>query len=253
MKITLQSNEGLCWFSSVLFLLEQLDYSESPNVELVTCLQEISKAKRLQKTKKRKINKMIGNKFTTKKTCLFEYQAYILNAIDQSIHILNQIRPHAPDMKWNLRALNQDMPTEYALLCLLHSLGFHSNLNTRHIEDTNTFESYHHPCAKYVINSIYFDNVGVDVQKFVKESDTKTFELTVDIGMPYLHSIILTEVCGVWYILDPNIGTLTIDSLVENEFKRKLISVFQIDSEINGVTSQSEYINLKGILFAKVI
>lgn len=256
MHITLQSNEGLCWFSSVIFLLKQVDFNESFNTDLVTCLKEISKAKRLQKTKKRKIKK--AKKPNMVKKSFWEHQDYIFHSIHEAIFILKDIQPNAPNIKWNINEISKDMPTEYALLCILQSLGLHSNLETNHIDNEDEyFESYYHPYSKYNIKSIYFDDVGTGVNNFIKESETNTFELTIDIGMQYLHSVILTEVCEIWYILDPNIGTFTVESLQENEFKRVIISLFEMNSEKTSFMSskveyKADYINLKGILTLSV-
>lgn len=222
----LQSNEGLCWLSSLLHIMEKINYENSENLKLVYSLSKMRNMKRFRKTSARKIRRL-------KQRCFdnllhnWEHQAFIFSCIDSKLHVLDDIKPENPDIEWSLENIHADMQTEYALVCILKSLKYTVCLRTMHISGQSLhYEHLYENNSDFKIESIYFDKIHNRVYEIAKLNNT--FELTVDIGTKSLHSIILTYENNSWIILDPNSGVIHVCDLYYNKFKHDICKIFNI-------------------------
>lgn len=242
----LQSNEGLCWFSSVLHIMEKIDLEHSENLKLADSLNKMRYMKRFRKTNKRKIKEL-------KERCFddlfhnWEHQAFIFYCINSKLYVLEDIKPEKPEIEWDLENLHSDMQTEYALICILKCLKYTVCLSTMNISGQYVhYENFHDHNPDFRIESIYFDKIHKHVYYIAKLNNL--FELTVDIGTKSLHSVILSYENNDWIILDPNSGIINVYELYDNKFKHDICEIFNIQY----VNSQSDKVEifyaLKGIL-----
>lgn len=254
MNILLQSpKDGLCWFSSVIYLLTKCECINS-NIDikkskLFESIIQLSKAKRLRKFDMRR-NRNKNLNFSLKYN--WQHQLYVVRCIYDNISMLQFIKPQASHIS-NIKNVKKiGIPTEYALLCLLKSFKYKVSMNIDFIVNDTIccHEYFNEENVNISIHSIYFDTVCEDVIHFFQKYDTTTFELTVDIGTSDLHSVILTKNLDMWYILDSNRGKTPINELYENGFKDIMYKLLK-DEVQKTETDSNEiemYHDLKGIL-----
>ena len=61
----------------------------------------------------------------------WQLQAYLFLTIQEHLCVLAATRPKSPTIKWSTRAHLEDMPSEYALVCLFCALGRSVALQTK--------------------------------------------------------------------------------------------------------------------------
>lgn len=199
-RVSLQAPEGLCWLSSVLLLLHAFPYGSSPNRGLVECLDETRRVSRWRRVDRRKLRRFRANEPLVRN---WQLQAYLFVTIQEHLCALEAIRPKSPTIKWSVRAHLEDMPSEYALVCLFCALGRSVALWTEDVD--GRVDTLGDSSADVRVWSRYFERGGA--QRGPVAPVASLYELAV--GESELHSVVLDVRSRT--LFDPNFGPLAFD------------------------------------------
>lgn len=199
-RVSLQAPEGLCWLSSVLLLLHAFPYGSSPNRTLVDCLNQARRVRRWRRVDRRKLRRFRRSEALVRN---WQLQAYLFITIQEHLCVLAAMRPRGPTIKWSARAHLEEMPSEYALVCLFRALGRSVSLWTEDVD--GRVDTLGDSSADVLVWSRYFERSRA--RNGPSAPSASLYELAV--GESELHSVVLDVRTRT--LFDPNFGSLAFD------------------------------------------
>lgn len=233
------SEEQLCWFFTILNLIP---VKKLHDIKMKFSLKKLVNARYLQRLTEKRILAHKPNAWR-KNQANYKHQLFILKAIEDHLETVKKMIPNI-DCDWNVVENEKDISTEYALLALFYKCDIRCSYYSFLDDLQHSNESVECDETELTIYSYYFDALS----HFKLPKCVTILELTIDIGMQHLHSVLLFKNHSQWYVLDCHYRkALPLSDMKRNKFRIQIDQIIDTPSHKYGTFGR--YKALHGILF----